>query len=218
MTMSRSNIALGDFDNDDDLEIIFGNGYDLYAIHHTGEEIFIYENEWHTSHPPIIADVNSDNDLDIIFNSNNNIKALNINGELVDGFPKQLGSIIAYSSPSISDIDNDGYLELVSSSNWADLNVGLIHIWDLEVSYSFETAPWPQYQHDERHIGNYHAQCNDKTFLGECSFNKPLFCENENLINNCQECGCPPSKICKENGNCELEVAIINNTIPQIME
>lgn len=166
-----SQVALGDLDEDDDLEIIFGYDYNLYAIHHDGDEIFSYETDWFAHHPPLIGDINGDNSLDIIFNSDNDIYALNSEGELLDDFPIEIDTI-AYSSPSIDDIDDDGDVELITSSTWLYPNVerGIIHVWDLEGEYDSSKMPWKIYQHDTQHTGRYESikytfSCDDEYFM-----------------------------------------------------
>jgi len=58
---------------------------------------------------------------------------------------------------------------------------------------------WPE------HEINYYAcnQCSDGTLEEECSENMPKYCLNRNLINNCQECGCPVGYSCKSDGSCQ---------------
>jgi len=43
--------------------------------------------------------------------------------------------------------------------------------------------------------------CSDGTVFGQCSGNKPLFCQNGNLVNSCQSCGCS-SGSCQSDGSC----------------
>jgi len=156
MKFSHSNIALADLDNDNTLEIVFGYGLNIYAIHHNGDEIFSYQTNWLTHHPPIIGDINRDGLLDIIFNSDNDIYALNSEGELLNGFPIEIDTI-AYSSPSIGNIDNDEDVELVTSSTWLDPDIykGIIHVFDIEGRDSPPKISWPMYQHDPQHTGAY---------------------------------------------------------------
>lgn len=46
-------------------------------------------------------------------------------------------------------------------------------------------------------------KCEDGTFYNECSENKPKYCDNGNLINNCDLCECPLDKNkCLKNGSC----------------
>lgn len=51
-------------------------------------------------------------------------------------------------------------------------------------------------------------KCSDGTSYGECSTNKPLYCKEGELINNCQECGCPldgQEYSCQIDGSCKLK-------------
>ena len=45
-------------------------------------------------------------------------------------------------------------------------------------------------------------KCSDGTHHGECSINKPKYCDNDSLIDNCQVCGCPLGQECQGNGSC----------------
>ena len=47
--------------------------------------------------------------------------------------------------------------------------------------------------------------CSDGTPCGECSVDKPKYCDNGVLIDDCAECGCPGGEICDEElGSCYL--------------
>ncbi len=154
--MAHSNVALADLDNDNDLEIIFGYAMDLYAIHHDGTIIFTFTSNWLTHHPPVVGDINNDGSPDILFNSDDDIYALDDNGSVLTGFPKPM-ELIAYSSPSIDDIDNNNKVDVISSSNWIepDVGMGIIYVWDLNTDYQQSTMEWQMYQHDPQHTGNY---------------------------------------------------------------
>jgi len=45
-------------------------------------------------------------------------------------------------------------------------------------------------------------KCYDGTSYGECSSTKPKYCDNGNLIDNCQACGCPSGQTCEDDGSC----------------
>ncbi len=47
------------------------------------------------------------------------------------------------------------------------------------------------------------TNCEDGTLNNACSINQPLYCENTNLVENCQECGCSNNEICLQDGTCE---------------
>ncbi len=44
--------------------------------------------------------------------------------------------------------------------------------------------------------------CLDNTPDNQCSSTKPLYCDNGDLINNCNVCGCDPSHFCNADGSC----------------
>ncbi|MBU1201797.1 MAG: S8 family serine peptidase [Nanoarchaeota archaeon] len=172
--MAHSQVAVADLDKDNDLEIIFGYGFNLYAVHHNGQIIFSVLDEWLPHHPPVIADINYDGYLDIIYNSDNDIKAVDRNGRLLNGFPKEMETI-AYSSPTVTDLDGDGNLDLISSSNWLEeVHRGIIYRWEFMNKTPItdgdalrkrsekisETAKktlvsWPMYQFNPQHTGFY---------------------------------------------------------------
>jgi len=49
--------------------------------------------------------------------------------------------------------------------------------------------------------------CSDGTAYGSCSSTKPLYCNNGNLVNNCQQCGCPIGYSCQGDGSCKSNLA-----------
>ncbi|MDP1696124.1 MAG: VCBS repeat-containing protein, partial [archaeon] len=74
--------------------------------------------------PPVFADINKDNYLDILVNSgyymsggHSTIYILNKNGTAVSGWPKDLSQSYSYlSNIAVADINNDGSLDIISSS------------------------------------------------------------------------------------------------------
>ena len=53
--------------------------------------------------------------------------------------------------------------------------------------------------------GDITQTCSDETSYNQCSTNKPLYCSNGNLIQNCNTCGCPTGKECINNECIENE-------------
>ncbi|PJB99532.1 MAG: hypothetical protein CO077_01215 [Candidatus Nealsonbacteria bacterium CG_4_9_14_0_8_um_filter_35_12] len=49
-------------------------------------------------------------------------------------------------------------------------------------------------------------KCVDGTLYGQCSINKPKYCEGGNLINKCSICGCLSGQQCQGNENCIIPV------------
>ncbi len=158
-SMEHSNIALADLDNDNDLELIFEYGLELYTLHHDGTIMFTNSSAWISLNPPVVGDINNDGFPDIIVNSEDSVYALNASGDVLAGFPKPIRPISWYTYPSIDDIDNDGKVDVISSSNWIDTvpdsAIGIIYVWELNNNYNQSTMQWQMYQHDPQHTGNY---------------------------------------------------------------
>jgi len=49
-------------------------------------------------------------------------------------------------------------------------------------------------------------KCSDGTLYNQCSTNKPKYCDNGNLIDQCVTCNCPLNKVCQINGSCETVI------------
>jgi hypothetical protein len=57
-------------------------------------------------------------------------------------------------------------------------------------------------------VGSQAQQCADGTPYGQCSANKPKYCDNGNLVDNCQQCGCPAGQSCQSDGSCSGQQGI----------
>jgi len=44
--------------------------------------------------------------------------------------------------------------------------------------------------------------CSDGTSYGQCSSEKPKYCDNGNLVDRCDICGCPEGYSCQDDGSC----------------
>lgn len=50
-------------------------------------------------------------------------------------------------------------------------------------------------------------KCIDGTSYGQCSTNKPKYCDNGILVNRCSACSCPQSQECQADGSCVISPA-----------
>ena len=77
----------------------------------------------------------------------------------MEGFPKVTENK-AQASATIEDIDNDGKLDLVASSDQdaeerSFKNRGSLYVWNLEGDYDKSNLPWPTFHHDLGRTGNF---------------------------------------------------------------
>ncbi|MBK9332989.1 MAG: T9SS type A sorting domain-containing protein [Ignavibacteria bacterium] len=160
-------LVIGDVDRDWSPEFCNGNqgnptSLSLYS--NMMEKIPGWPNEgvgqfWAT---PVIGKLSNSNDLII---SDNNWNAFN---------PKGYGNIFAYNkdgsplpwsplrpiglvnSISLSDINNDGSIEIIATSSQT-FNETYLHVWTIPgIPFTYEDFPWPQYGHD-RYRTNQHG-------------------------------------------------------------
>jgi hypothetical protein len=105
--------------------------------------------------PGVLADVTGDDHANLIIGPWGNLheRALFVfdpEGNRAPGpfFPLRYDSIY-YSAPAVSDLDDDGDVEVVFVEN----NYGDVQVWDLPAPYDATAVDWPMFQHDERHTG-----------------------------------------------------------------
>jgi len=114
--------AVGDIDNDGDLEIITSgrNSQALFAWHTDGTPVdgWPVQLSGFIEASPTMADIDNDGDLEIfIATSAERVYGVHHDGTAVSGWPQNMGGgSIQHSSPSIGDIDGDGDLEIVCGS------------------------------------------------------------------------------------------------------
>jgi len=178
-----SSPALADFDGDGDLEIVacisrqgtgcyLGMPGRIVVMHHDGTEAAGWPQVFHTSgswlrypimtYSPVIGDVSGDGIADIVFAYANRIHAWEFNGSTIDGFPKVAEDDVR--AAIIADIDNDGFVEIISAANTNYDNVtkdpkykGSLYVWDIPCAYDADTMHWPMHGRDIQHTCHYVA-------------------------------------------------------------
>jgi C1A family cysteine protease len=154
-TSMPSSPSLGDLNNNGKLEIVFTQNTKIYILNHdgtsfgswpvdVGEEIFSRV---------VIGDINGDGNLDIIagdplFSETSRLYAYNLSGQLLAGWPKIMEGSLHWTSPAISDVDNDGDVEILAgayqpSGGAYEDQEKFLYIWDLPGSYNYATMEWP---------------------------------------------------------------------------
>lgn len=71
-------------------------------------------------------------------------------------------------------------------------------------------------QADGRCTGRRIIRCDDDTIYNRCSDDKPKYCKDGKLIDNCSLCGCPEGTLCENEKCVEKEQEIIVETEPTI--
>ena len=124
--------AVADIDGDGTLEIValtaYGNARGGINIYSNMGEVLLstVTNNNPLICAPVLADLNNDGTLEIIFcgrgkasaSISAGIHAWNLQGEELDGFPFELPSTPAF-TPTLADIDDDGFLEMFVSTTSA---------------------------------------------------------------------------------------------------
>jgi hypothetical protein len=139
--------AIGDVDNDGDMEIAFGSwDRDIYMLDHRGREVWSYHNADTIWSSAAMADLNGDGYLEIITGAD-----ISAGGVLPDGTIPETGGFMyifdrfgnklvrnwipgaIYSSPSIGDLEGDGDLEIVVGMQRPEETrhlPGHVYVWD----------------------------------------------------------------------------------------
>jgi len=171
-----SSPALADFDQNGDLEIVisgFSGGWPNYiaqtfVLHHNGQLAsgWPQSTSWPAWYSPVIGDVNNDGCADIIETAGDGfcfyrggVNAWTYTGTWIPEFPKVTENL-ALAPAAIADIDHDGHVEVIASSN-DDYNYNTnhfkdrssIYVWEFPSVFRPSTMYWPTFHHDNQHTG-----------------------------------------------------------------
>ena len=130
--MAQYPAAVGDINNDGILEIValtaYGNARGGINVFDASGNVLMatVTNYNPLICAPVLADLNNDSELEIIFCGRGRasagisagIHAWNLQGEEIEGFPFELPSTPAF-TPTLADIDGDGFLEMFVSTTSA---------------------------------------------------------------------------------------------------
>ena len=130
--MAQYPAAIGDINNDGSLETVvltaYGNARGGINVFDASGNVLMatVANNNPLICAPVLADLNNDSELEIIFcgrgkasaSISAGIHAWNLQGEEIEGFPFELPSTPAF-TPTLADIDGDGFLEMFVSTTSA---------------------------------------------------------------------------------------------------
>lgn len=165
--------GLADFDKDGDLEIACSRlGFYSYVIHHDGTLAagWPQQTTWNDYYSSIIGDITNDGIPDILCtagdgfypNTQNHggVYAWEFDGTPIPGFPKAT-EVDAQAPATIADMDNDGLIEIIASSNWdhdwvesMDKYRGSLYVWEIDVTVN-HSMEWPVFHRDLLRTGMY---------------------------------------------------------------
>jgi subtilisin family serine protease len=161
--------AVGDLDRDGRVEIVIGDlSNRIWVFRHDGQTFAGWPQRmvWNNYHSTAIADIDGDRSPDVIATAGNGyvgggVYAWSSGGRPLPGFPLYTDAD-AQAGPTIADVDGDGKVEIIASSDWdtdqtggGEKHRGSLYVWDLDGAYRAADAPWPHFHHDSSHAGRY---------------------------------------------------------------
>jgi len=166
--------ALGDLDGDGTLEIVVGCGAAqdpdcdrLYAWHGDGSSVSGFplrppNNSWPGDparalpYAPVMADYDQDGVVEILITHLGSFGIAAVSGTgLSENDPALRTEYTLTSSPAVTDVDNDGKLEVViGGASDGQGQGGALYIWDVQASEQV-SLPWPMFRRDPQRSGQH---------------------------------------------------------------
>ena len=106
--------AIGDIDNDGDVEIVQGTWNYLYIFNANGTNYPGWPIPLYVTQAAALEDLDNDGDLEIIIPSSSSMYVYHHNGTLFPGFP--VTGAHSLTAAGVGDLDGDGTLEIVAGS------------------------------------------------------------------------------------------------------
>ncbi|MBI2138647.1 hypothetical protein HYU13_03600, partial [Candidatus Woesearchaeota archaeon] len=166
--------ALTDFDYDGKLEIIASDeDFETFVISSKGviQTGWPKITPWENFYSSLASDLDGDFIPDVGTTSGSiytclwdfcgGVHGWDAKGKPLPGFVK-VTEVDAVAPPAAADLDNDGTLELIASSNydyksWEETpkNRGSLYVWSLNTPFHPDNADWPMLMHDAQRTGCY---------------------------------------------------------------
>lgn len=113
---------------------------------------------------PTLGDIDGDGEIEVVaagltceWCSDGVLVAYNLDGTMVPGFPIIVPQYNFNANPALTDLDNDGDIEICTPSEFCDHSEkpSYVFCWDLPYAYNKEKIAWENYAHDSQHTGRY---------------------------------------------------------------
>jgi len=159
--------AVGDIDGDGSPDIAIG---DQVLSGSPVSKVFIWDkdgnylpgwpvsNIWAVNNQIIIADLDGDNFVELMWDDNTNLGiylGYNHDGTPMTGWPLPVTGSSFFMNPFVTDINNDGILDISGASADIGGNQAYFYLWNANVPNNEELAILPVLQYNVRHDGVY---------------------------------------------------------------
>lgn len=159
--------AIGDLNNGGHVEIVVSDlSLNTWALTHDGNTLPGWPTRaaWANYHSVALSDVDGDGSADVVATAANGafgggVYAWTRDARSVAGFPLYTEAD-AQAAPTVTDLDDDGTVEVIASSDWDNDGWtqklrGSLYVWNLNKTHAPNAAYWPHVHHDSAHTGRF---------------------------------------------------------------